>query len=340
VFKKIFSLLFLLILLLSTFFCWTFYQELNAKLTFENNEKLQFITVKSGSSISAFSKQLEKRGWIKSHFWLRNYGRLFPKQAVIKAGTYSLARNTSVLALLAQVVEGKEHQFSITFIEGTRFSDALVVLQNHPHIRQSLTNKTIPQIAKLIGIKEMNNNNPEGWLFPDTYAFTMGTTDIALLKQSYQKMKLQLDTLWQQRMAGLPYETPYQALIMASIIEKETSYIPEQPIISSVFVNRLNINMRLQTDPTIIYGLGERYHGDITRAHKREKTAYNTYRINGLPPTPIALAGLSAIEATLNPISSDYFYFVSQGNGQHTFSRNLKEHNLAVKDYLKLQSQK
>jgi len=340
VIKKLFWLFILLLISASLIFSWQMSQALHAKLLFEDGRNAHLLTVKPGSSISAFSKQLENKGWISSRFWLRNYGRFFPQQANIKAGTYNIALNSNVLELLKQVVAGKEHQFNVTFIEGTRFSDALLALQAHPYIEQSLSNKTIAQIADKIGITNLINGNPEGWLFPDTYAFTAGTSDISLLKRAHNKMQQQLSMQWQQRIEGLPYETPYQALIMASIIEKETSYLPEQPIISSVFVNRLRKRMRLQTDPTIIYGLGDRYHGDITRAHKREKTAYNTYRINGLPPTPIALVGLSALKATLNPETSDYFYFVSQGNGQHTFSRTLKEHNLAVKAYLNIQRNK
>ncbi len=332
--KKILLFSLLLFLFAGLTIYWQLSQALDAKLLFEDNKQSHFITVQPGSSISAFSKQLEHNGWINNRFWLRNYGRLFPQQANIKAGTYNIAFNTSVLELLMQVVEGKEHQFKVTFIEGTRFSDALIALQAHPHIEQSISNKTIAQIAEEVGIKNIVDGNPEGWIFPDTYAFTAGTSDITLIKRAYKKMQTQLATLWQQRMSGLPYQTPYEALIMASIIEKETSYVPEQRDIAAVFVNRLNKNMRLQTDPTVIYGLGERYQGDITRAHLREKTAYNTYRINGLPPTPIAMTGLSALKAALNPEKSDYYYFVSQGNGQHSFSRTLKEHNLAVKAYL------
>jgi len=334
VIKKIFLFLFLFSLFASLAIYWQFHQALHTELLFKDGKQEHFLIVKPGSSISALSKQLEHKGWISNRFWLRNYGRLFPRQANIKAGTYNIAPNTSVLSLLTQVVDGKEHQFNITFIEGTRFSDALMALQRHPHIKQSLNNMSIPQIAEQAGITNIIDGNPEGWLFPDTYAFTAGTSDITLIKRAYLQMQTQLATLWQQRLSGLPYETPYQALIMASIIEKETSYVAEQGLIAAVFVNRLAINMRLQTDPTVIYGLGERYQGDITRAHLREKTAYNTYRINGLPPTPIAMIGLSALKAALNPEQSDYYYFVSQGNGQHTFSRTLQEHNTAVRAYL------
>ena len=333
--KKAFFFLFLLVFFACLAVYWQFSQALHSKLLFNDGNKTHLLTVKSGSSISSFSKQLESKGWISDRFWLRNYGRLFPQQANIKAGTYNIDIDTSVLELLTQVVQGKEHQFTVTFIEGTRFSDALIAMQSHPYIERQTSNKTLTQIAETIGITNIIEGNPEGWLFPDTYAFTAGTSDITLLKRAYEKIQTKLATLWHQRMTGLPYETPYQALIMASIIEKETSYIPEQGLIAGVFINRLNKNMRLQTDPTVIYGLGDRYQGNITRAHLREKTAYNTYRINGLPPTPIAMVGLSALKAALNPEDTDYYYFVSQGNGQHTFSRTLKEHNLAVRAYLK-----
>lgn len=307
---------------------------LKAPLTIEKNS---FLTVKPGSSISSFANKLEKNKWVTSSIWLKNYGRIFPQKVNIKTGTYLVTKGTTLSQLIAQVVGGKEHQFSVTFIEGTRFQDALVILAEHPHIQQSLKGKTIYEVAKKLGIKSAN---PEGWLFPDTYAFTANTPDTVLLQRAHKNMQTQLNDLWRSKAENLPYKTAYEALIMASIIEKETSYVAEQPLISSVFVNRLRKKMRLQTDPTIIYGLGERYKGDITYAHKREKTAYNTYRINGLPPTPIAMAGLSALRATLHPATSDYFYFVSGGNGKHVFSRTLAEHNAAVRNYLKIQKLK
>ena len=329
--KKLILLILLALLSAAATLAYQFDKALTTPLAIAQDN---FLTVSSGSSISSFAKQLEQKQWVTTRFWLRNYGRLFPQKANIKAGTYLIKKDSTLAQLLVQLVEGKEHQFSVTFIEGTRFKDALVILAEHPQIKQSVNGKPVSEIAAKLGI---DSANPEGWLFPDTYAFTADTLDLTLLKRAYANMQSQLNTAWEARAKNLPYKTPYQALIMASIIEKETSYIAEQPVISAVFVNRLRKRMRLQTDPTVIYGLGERYQGDITRAHLREKTAYNTYRINGLPPTPIAMAGLSALKATLHPATSDYFYFVSGGNGKHVFSKTLAEHNRAVRDYLSKQ---
>lgn len=290
----------------------------------------EFITIKPGSSFNAFSKQLIARGWLKSRFWLRSYAKFYPDRSIIKSGTYQVGAHMPIIELLNMVVSGQEHQFTITFIEGSTFKQVLAQLAQHPHITQQLIDLPLNVIAKKLTIEQ---ENPEGWLFPDTYAFTKGTADLAIIKRAHDKMRSALDEQWQNRALDLPYKSPYQALIMASIIEKESGRHAEHPRIASVFVNRLNKSMRLQTDPTVIYGLGERYQGDITYAHLREKTAYNTYRIKGLPPTPIALPGAQALQAALHPEASNYLYFVSNGAGEHIFSTNLLDHNRAVNQY-------
>ncbi|MFD2166546.1 endolytic transglycosylase MltG [Thalassotalea euphylliae] len=296
-----------------------------------NLEQTQLIVVKPGANMHKFSKQLVESQLIDSRFWLRNYARLNPDKVAIKSGTYQITPSDTVLSLLDKIVSGKEHQFSMTFVEGSTYKEWLAALSQHPQIKQSTPSLDSDSLRALLGVDELN---VEGLLFPDTYAFTAGTLDKTLIKRAYVKMQQELDSAWENRQQGLPYKSSYEALIMASIIEKETGLISEQSRIASVFVNRLRKKMRLQTDPTIIYGLGERYKGDITRAHMREKTAYNTYRIDGLPPTPIAMPGLSAIQAALHPEASDYFYFVSKGDGSHYFSKDLAEHNKAVRKYI------
>jgi len=300
-----------------------------------NLNSSQLLTIKSGTSFNAFSQKLVADKWIVNNFWLKIYTKIDTDLAKIKIGTYLITPNTNLLELLAQVVAGKEHQFTITFIEGSTLKQWVEQLNQHRYIKHTFSNELAKNWYSLVASElKLSMKHPEGLFFPDTYSFVNQTTDIEILRRAYQKMEHELEQAWSARLGGLPYETPYQALIMASIIEKESGKHAEHELISSVFVNRLNIGMRLQTDPTIIYGLGERYKGDIKRKHKREKTPYNTYRIDGLPPTPIAMPGKSAIIAALNPVLSDYYYFVSDGKGQHVFSTTLVEHNQAVRRYL------
>jgi UPF0755 protein len=326
-YKILLSVLFIALIISSVSLVSYTYYQIKQPL---NITSTQLLTIEDGTSFNFFSKQLLKKGWLKSRFWLRNYVRLEPQYANIKAGTYKIDKDSSIHDLLAQLVAGKEHQFTVTFIEGTTFKEWLAQLNEMDNIVHTIQKSSVVDIAELLNI---SHANPEGLFYPETYAFTAGTTDLQLLKRAHHKMSVELDLAWGNRTEPLPYKSKYQALIMASIIEKESGKNAEHGIISSVFINRLNKKMRLQTDPTVIYGLGERYHGDIKYRHLREKTPYNTYRINGLPPTPIAMPGKSALNAALNPLATDYFYFVSNGNGQHIFSTNLKDHNTAVVKY-------
>ncbi|NQY33405.1 MAG: endolytic transglycosylase MltG [Alteromonadaceae bacterium] len=325
--KKVLCVITLAVILLVSSFVLLINHQINQQLTLDQAE---FITIDKGVSVSSFSHQLVKNEWLTTKFWLRNYVRIHPQYAKLKSGTYLVEPNTSMLELLTLLVSGKEHQFTVTFIEGTTFKQWLALLSKKPHIQQTLNNNSVEQISAMLNI-EMDN--PEGWFYPDTYAYTDKTKDITILMRAYNQMKQKLRKFWNERDLNIPYDKPYQALIMASIIEKESGKIEEQALISSVFTNRLHKKMRLQTDPTIIYGLGDRYKGDIKTAHKYEKTAYNTYRINGLPPTPIAMPGGTALYAVMHPVSSDYLYFVGKGDGYHHFSSNLKEHNTAVNLY-------
>jgi UPF0755 protein len=303
-------------------------QQVNKKIPLIQPE---LFIINKGATVSSFSRELVKKGWIDTNVWLKAYIKFTPELSVLKQGSFLIPTGITYIELIELLVNGKEHQYAITFIEGSTLKDWLITLSKDKHLTQEKTDLTVSNITENLGIE---HENPEGLFFPDTYFFTSGTSTLEILRRANNRMNKELAFLWNERDIDLPYENSYEALIMASIIEKESALKSEHPIISSVFVNRLNKKMRLQTDPTVIYGLGDRYKGDIKRSHLREKTAYNTYRINGLPPTPIAMPGKLALKAAMHPETTDYLYFVSDGYGKHVFSKTLKEHNRAVAEYL------
>jgi UPF0755 protein len=235
----------------------------------------------------------------------------------------------SALDLLSLFSSGKELQFSISLVEGLNWREWLSVLKSHPQI--TFTDEFNQQLEILT--KSLPKQSIEGYLLPDTYYFVAMTAAIDIVKRAHLSMQSYLDKAWENRALDLPYDSAYEGLTMASIIEKETGVADERPRIAGVFVNRLNLNMRLQTDPTVIYGMGESFDGDIRRKDLKTATPYNTYVIKGLPPTPIAMPSKLAIDAAFNPLTTDDLYFVSKGDGSHKFSTTLKDHNLAVRKY-------
>ncbi|KHN50641.1 endolytic transglycosylase MltG [Pectobacterium fontis] len=257
--------------------------------------------------------------------------RIEPELAKFKAGTYRFTAGMTVREMLALLSSGKEAQFSIRFVEGSRLKEWLATLQQAPYIKHVLGDKTEQDIATQLKIND--KTNPEGWFYPDTYSYTAGTSDSTLLQRAHQRMKKTVDEVWKGREEGLPYKTPDELLTMASIIEKETAIAEERTQVASVFVNRLRLGMRLQTDPTVIYGMGDDYKGVITRKALDTPTPYNTYVIPGLPPTPIAMPGKASLDAAAHPAKTSYLYFVADGKGGHSFTTNLEDHNRAVRVY-------
>jgi UPF0755 protein len=250
----------------------------------------------------------------------------------LKAGEYELTAGLTYPQILEMFYEGRAKKYAITFPEGWSLKDILMEIEKYPDLTHSLPKLTIPDLTSQLGIAD---KNPEGWFFPDTYYFDKHATDISILKRAYEKMQSVLNTEWQGRELNLPYKTPYEALIMASIIEKETGAKSERDMIAGVFVRRLEKSMLLQTDPTVIYGMGDKYQGNIRATDLTTATAYNTYVISGLPPSPIAMPGREAIHAALHPSKNDSLYFVAKGDGSHHFSASLTEHNEAVNNFQK-----
>ncbi|GIU47889.1 aminodeoxychorismate lyase [Shewanella sairae] len=293
-----------------------------------NVTEAQELTVKRGTTFNQFIAVLESTDLIKDGWKLKWLVRLKPELAHIRSGLYEITPSDNIDSLLAKIVSGKEKSFGVTLLEGQTVKEWRQVLATQ--------DKLVMQADVFQQILLENGDDsglPEGKFFPDTYHYIAGSSEKALLNKSYLKMQLELDKAWQGRQEGLPLKSAYELLILASIIEKETGKASERPWIAAVFINRLRKGMRLQTDPTVIYGMGDRYNGNITRKDLRETTAFNTYRINGLPPTPIAAPSLAAIKAAAHPADVDYFYFVSRNDGSHVFSKTLTEHNRAVNKY-------
>jgi len=290
----------------------------------------QEIVIQAKSSLRSIANQLVAQGVLKEPWRFILLAKLLQKEQFLQAGSYTLNKNISPYQLLLSLNHGKTTQGSVTFIEGRTFSQMRQKLAINDAVKQTISNLPETEILKLIG---STYNVAEGLFFPDTFYFDRNTTDIELLKISYNAMQSKLEKAWQGRDKDLPYKNSYQALIMASIIEKETGKASERPMIAGVFINRLKMGMRLQTDPTVIYGMGLRFDGNIRKKDLSIDTPYNTYTRSGLPPTPIAMPGLASIEAALHPAKTKALYFVGKGDGSHAFSDNLVEHNRAVVRY-------
>jgi UPF0755 protein len=323
---KSIGLLLVLLLLAVTGASYLFYQQLQAPI---NLLQESLIEIKVGDSGNRVLSRLHKLGIIDKTMAYKVLLKVSPQYAKVKAGTYELTPGLTGFDLFALLSSGQEKQFSIALVEGLRWRDWLVQLKTHPFLQHEQE----WQDETLLETLHPQGNSLEGWLLPDTYHFTASTQLEDIVLRAHVAMQDYLQQAWENRAVGLPFETPYEALIMASIIEKETGVPTERPLIAAVFINRLEKNMRLQTDPTVIYGMGEDFDGDIRRKDLSTPTAYNTYVIKGLPPTPIAMPGKLSIDAALHPEETDVLYFVAKGDGSHQFSRTLNEHNLAVRQY-------
>ncbi|MBI4808093.1 MAG: endolytic transglycosylase MltG [Nitrosomonadales bacterium] len=284
-------------------------------------------TLKQGSSLKSAATQLRKAGGLSNEWLFVMLARGLGKARQIKPGNYQLEHEVTPLKLLKIISKGQVEQSSLTIIEGSTFKQLRAILNTDPTLRHDTATLSDAEILKRIGASE---TNAEGLFFPDTYNYDKGSSDIVVLKRAYQLMQRQLQDNWQKRDADLPLTTPYQALILASIVEKETGQPGDRTMIASVFVNRLRKNMRLQTDPSVIYGMGDKFKGNLRKKDLSTDSPYNTYTRNGLTPTPIALPGLAALQAALHPAPSKALYFVARGDGTSQFSTNLIDHNNAV----------
>lgn len=290
----------------------------------------RLLDVPTGTNPNRMFYRMEKEGLLKDAFWLRLYWRFNMIDVPLHTGEYRLAPGMTAEELFDVWRRGEVVQYSVTLVEGWTFRQVRSALARHEKVRQTLEGLSDAEVMERLGHTGVF---PEGRFFPDTYRFVRGMSDVELLQQAYMRLDEVLAQEWAQRSSDLPYRDPYQALIMASLVEKETGVPQERGEIAGVFIRRLRLGMMLQTDPTVIYGMGERYNGKISRADLREPSPYNTYTNAGLPPTPIAMVGREAIHAALNPTTGSSLYFVAKGDGSHIFSDDLDAHNSAVREY-------
>ena len=338
--KKFFVFLLILLLILGGVGFWGYQKLTEFVHTPVNVTQDQLLTIDRGTTGSKLAALLEQEKILEHADLLPWLLKLQPQLNKVKAGTYSLTGVKTLQDLLDIINSGKEAQFSVKFIEGKTFKEWRKNLENAPHLKQTLQGKSDKEIMALLDIPAVAKavyewNNMDGWLYPDTYNYTPNSTDLELLKRSTTRLQKALDKAWNERDENLPLADPYQMLILASIVEKETGVAAERPQVASVFINRLKTNMKLQTDPTVIYGMGESYTGNIRKKDLETITPYNTYMIEGLPPTPIAMVSESALQAVAHPAKTDFYYFVADGSGGHKFTLNLNEHNKAVQEYLR-----
>ncbi|GHA89510.1 endolytic transglycosylase MltG [Modicisalibacter luteus] len=288
--------------------------------------------VPRGASYHRIVRELAERGIISEDWPFRVLARLSPNSLPqLRAGEFMIEPGMSGRELIALLSSDQVVTYSLTIPEGWTFDDMRDALADASKLTQLTNDMSDEEVMAELGHPEQH---PEGRFFPDTYRYHKGISDLDILRQAYDRMQAELTRAWEMRVEGLPLDSPYDALIMASLIERETGVDGERRQIAGVFVRRLERGMRLQTDPTVIYGMGDAYEGNITRADLRRATPYNTYVIDGLPPTPIALPGRAALQAAVDPAEGDSLYFVAKGDGSHHFSRTLNEHNAAVRRYI------
>ena len=283
-----------------------------------------------GTTLKGIARMLHREKVLPDAHVLVWIAALKGQSRELKAGEYQFRKGMTAMEILEQVTAGRVVEYPLKIVEGWNFKQVLEALNSAPKLTHTLQGMGSKQIMAMLGYPSVH---PEGRFFPDTYYFSTGMSDLLILQRAYQKMDKILDEEWNKRANDLPYKNRDEALTMASIVEKETGKPEERPLIAGVFVQRLRMGMKLQTDPTVIYGLGDKFNGNLTLAHLRTPTPYNTYTMKGLPPTPIAMPGRESVRAAMNPENTRALYFVSRGDGSHVFSENLEQHNSAVVKY-------